>query len=316
MRKFSVKCAAANDDEEDFAFVDKEPKRARTSRAVDNHRAAAEQSLPKKARKEKEFAWMESSDEDDAEQSGEKGTDEDEATLENLDAVQSFGRMMLLADSLHQKLKSGKFEAEEVAAACRALARSRFFDGDLLEVLSTILPRMILGEKLMAEQVTNVITCLKELNYYKKDIFSAIAKSFKPKVTTLSAIERSTWLEAMRTLGHKQELDFMQMLEVPPLHPSSPYFRTVKCVFFARGNCESGASCTYAHNHRAPLSLDDDGKEDAWRRRSVIMTHDQKYVFKERNDWGQTVGPNMGQASAASSSMSQFTMARAWPSGM
>merc|ERR1712151_534087 len=142
--------------------------------------------------------------------------------------------------------------------------------------------------KLTGDQATDVIVCLKELNYYKKDVFAAIAKWFKPKVTTLSAAIRSTWLEAMQSLGHKCDRDFMQMLEVLPLQPVNPGYRRIKCAFFAKGTCELGDSCTYAHNDFAPLSLSDASNEDKWRKRSVIMTHDQMYVFKER-ETGQSL---------------------------
>eukprot|EP00747_Dinoflagellata_sp_TGD_P170882 gnl/TRDRNA2_/TRDRNA2_203609_c0_seq1.p1 gnl/TRDRNA2_/TRDRNA2_203609_c0~~gnl/TRDRNA2_/TRDRNA2_203609_c0_seq1.p1 ORF type:complete len:334 (-),score=82.35 gnl/TRDRNA2_/TRDRNA2_203609_c0_seq1:22-1023(-) len=294
MRKVSVRCAAANEDEdEDFeSFVaERAPKRARSSSQLADTGAAAEQVPPMKTKKEKEFAWMESDDEDDAEPSGEQirqDADDEEATLDNLDAVQSVGRMMLLSDSLKEKLITDALGAGEVAAACRALARSKFFDAELLEDLCATLQAMLRGDKLMTEHVTDAITCLKELNYYKKDVFSAVALAFKPKVSVLSTLPRSTWLKAMRGLGHASDLDFMQMLEVPPLLPGSPNFRVVKCNFFAKGNCALGASCTYAHNNNAPLSLDVGGKEDAWRKRSVMMTHEQKYVFKEVDKRGQT----------------------------
>merc|ERR1712039_264288 len=64
-------------------------------------------------------------------------------------------------------------------------------------------------------------------------------------------------------------------------------YRKVKCQFFAKSHCELGDSCTFAHNQFAPVTLDGAASEDAWRRRSVIMTHEQKYVFKEK-EFGQS----------------------------
>lgn len=329
MRKVSVRCAAANDDEddddEDNVFVSRVPKRPREGKAAGSSSAAAssEQHSPIKKKKEKEFAWMESDDEDDAEPSGKRkdadaaasskkkefawmesddeddakdnakpsgeqtrdAVAEDEATLENLEAVQSFGRMMLLMESLHDKLKARSLGAEEVAAACRALGRAKFFDGELLESLSSHLRAMIFSDKLSAEQVSDVMTCFWELNYYKKDVFSAVAKIFKSEIhqANLGPMDRGTWLEVMRALNHETDLDFMQLLEVPPLPPTNPSYRRIKCQFFARGNCALGEVCTWAHSDKAPLSLDMGGNEDAWRKRSVIMTHCQKYVFKEKD---------------------------------
>jgi len=329
MRKVSVRCAAANDDESDdeedigSAFV---PKRPRISQLSNGSSAAAsERSQPVK-KKEKEFAWMVSDDEDDGKPSGEQQSrgkadaqatskkkefawmessddeddtaepsrpqardelDEAEATLENLDAVQSFGRMMLLTDSLHEKLKTRALNAEELAAACRALGRTKFFDGELLESLSSTLRVMILNNKLTAGQITDVFTCFFELNYFKKDVFSAVAKVFRAAdhQAGLSPVDRATWLEVMQRLGHESDLDFMQMLEVPPLPANNPSYRRIRCIFFARGGCAAGDSCTYAHSDKAPLSLElgVNSSEDAWRKRSVIMTHCQKYVFKEKD---------------------------------
>lgn len=241
---------------------------------------------------------MDSEDDDEgSEASGEKPkAEEEEVTLVALDNVQSFGRMMLLTDSLLSKLKSNTLSTDEIAAACRALARSRFFDGDILEKLSEVLKTSISGEKFSVEQVTDVLTCLKELNYCDKHTLQAIAKVYRSKIILLTPAIRNQWLECMQFLGHRNDLDFMQTLEVPPLLPTHVNYKRVRCKFFAAGKCESGDACTYAHSLSAPLSLDDAGaKEDNWRKRSVLMTHEQMYVFKERDTWSQTMGPQQQQ---------------------
>merc|ERR1719240_2443007 len=90
----------------------------------------------------------------------------------------------------------------------------------------------------------------------------------------------------MRHLEHKGDFDFLQMLDVPPLLPTEPGYGKVRCFFFEKGHCYIGNSCTYAHSLTAPQSLSDVAKEDVWRNRTVkgkvLMTHDQKYVFKEK----------------------------------
>merc|ERR1712151_654904 len=93
-------------------------------------------------------------------------------------------------------------------------------------------------------------------------------------------------LDNMQSLGHKADAGFQQMLEWPPLLPSDPTYRSLRCFFFEKGHCELGSTCTYAHSHSAPLTLNDLNKEDTWRLRSargqVLMTHEQKYRFKEK----------------------------------
>jgi len=161
--------------------------------------------------------------------------------------------------------------------------------------------KMINEDKMGEVETTDAIVCLKELNYYKKDFFAAVAKNFKPKVRALSPVARSTWLEAMQSLNHKSDNDFLQVLEVLPLLPVSPGYRKVKCAFFAKGHCELGESCTFAHNEFAPVTLDGASSEDAWRRRSVIMTHEQKYVFKEK-EFGQSFQQGRGGGGGGASS--------------
>jgi len=288
MRKVAVRCAAAND-EEDLTglFDERETKRPRRSEAASSSDAA-----PKKdAKKEKEFAWMDSEDEDEEDEKAkdqkakdqkakdEKAEEDDneEVTLEKLEAVKSFGRMMVLSESLGKKLKDGALGSSEVAAACRALARSKFFDGDLLEELCKCLPKMLEANKLTAEEATDAIVCLHELNFYNKELFSAVAKSFKTKVSAIAPAVRCAMLQCMEVIGHKQDPDFQQLLQAPPLLPGSPNYKTIRCAFFAKGTCTLGSLCTYAHNMQAPMNLTDASKEDAWRSRSVMLTQVQMY---------------------------------------
>merc|ERR1711924_116760 len=74
---------------------------------------------------------------------------------------------------------------------------------------------------------------------------------------------------------YKQDLEFVQLLEVPPLPSTSPSYKRVRCAFFAKGSCASDAACTFAHDMRAPPSLVDAAKEDVWRTKSVAITQDQ-----------------------------------------
>jgi len=323
MHKTKGKCSAANDSDDSSDGSEKrrrakrQDRKDRTSQTSRSKKdavgyssskksAVVEKSPPrKKAKKEKEFAWMDSEDEEASDEEVKQDkqekqeTDNDEVTLEKLDAVERFGQMMVLQDSLHQKLKNGALGPPEIAAACRALARSRFFDGDILDDICKSLQKMINEDKLGEAETTDAIVCLKELNYYKHDVFAAIAKNFKPKIRMLSPVARATWLEVMQSLNHKSDRDFLQVLEILPLLPVNPGYRKVKCAFFAKDNtCALGESCTFAHNEFAPVSLDGTSSEDAWRRRSVIMTHEQKYVFKEKE-----FGQSFQQSRTASSSM-------------
>mmetsp|Transcript_30980 Transcript_30980/g.78492 ORF Transcript_30980/g.78492 Transcript_30980/m.78492 type:complete len:297 (-) Transcript_30980:64-954(-) len=280
----AVKCAAANDEEDVGGALDERGTKRPRKGVSASSREAAKQDAPKKKKKEKEFAWMDSEDEDEDEDVAElahkeeaEDDENEEVTLEKLEAVHSFGRMVMLSDSLGKTLKAGSLGPNECAAACRALARAKFFDNDLLEGLCGCLPRMIEGNRLSVEQAHDAVECMKELNFYNKELFSSIAKTFKQKVSTMAGGMRVVWFEAMQGLGHKKDLDFQQLLQMPPVPPGSPNYRTIRCAFFAKGGCELGALCTYAHNMHAPISLTDAAKEDGWRMRSVMLTQDQMY---------------------------------------
>lgn len=282
-----VRCAAANDEDDDFGgFGDpvsaKRPRKGLSASSRDKPEPAA---APKK-KKKKEFAWMDSEEESEggeeeaaAGESSKKddGFGDEEATLERLEAVDSFGRMVLLSDSLNDKLKKGALGSSECAAACGALARTKFFDGELLEGLCGRLPRWLEMNRLSIEEADNVVLCLRELNYYNKEVFSAIAKAFKPNVSTMMAPMRALWFDSMKAAGHKGDLDFLQLLQQPPLLATSPMYKTIRCPFFTVGNCELGSSCTFAHDMRAPMSLNDTGTEDSWRGRTQVLTENQQY---------------------------------------
>jgi len=296
---------------EDKAGRHYQEKRSRTETSDEPADAAGPSTVPM-AKKKKEFAWMDSDEEDgegsgqaqegdkDGEGSGqtqehdkaaaesggqgpkkageEQGDSDEnvEVTVEVLNEVQSFGRMMLMAPSLRKWLQSGRREPADAVAACLALARTRFFDADLLEDLYAVLRKLLRSERLDNAQTHGVILCLKELNVYDKAVFSAIARAFKAKTGTLDASARALWLDIFRGYGHEVEKDFLQLLEVPPLAPTMPSYRKVRCWHHSKGICVLEGTCSYSHDARAPLSLVEGGREDWWRSKSVMMTQNQK----------------------------------------
>lgn len=296
-----VKCAAANDDEDLGVFLDVKAHDTKAHRLVLETVAPVDSSCapqPKDAgKKEKTFAWMDSGDEEDQEDlpkedatRAEKKLDELEeadseheeeeasvaATIEALDSVQSFGRMMRLAPALQNKLRSGTMGVVDVMAACRALARTKFFDGDILQDLYVVLRKLLQAGSLDVSQTDDAIQCFRTLNAYDREFFSAVAKAFKCKTQEMQAMLRNAWLDAFKSFGHKVEGDFLQLLEVPPLLANNPGYRRVRCWHYSRGACALEGVCTFSHDPRAPLSLADAGNEDWWRSKPLVMTQNQK----------------------------------------
>lgn len=305
-RKAPVKCAAANDDEDlgslfDSKAADKPEEKRPRIESVEGE-AKAESSRQPSGKKKKEFAWMDSESEDggdgDAAPAAEdeaveekKDEDEPEVTAEALDEVQSFGRMILLAPSLQKWLQNARRTPADIVAACRAMARTKFFDGDIIEDVYAALRKMLRGERFDIAQTHDAILCLHTLNAYDKTVFSAVAKAFKAKTASMDAAMRNTWLEIFKGHGHDLEKDFLQLLEVPPVPPTMPSYRKVRCWHHSRGLCELDSACTFSHDQRAPLSLGEGGREDWWRSKSVMMTQNQKTL----GDGAYGLGP-LGKA--------------------
>uniref|UniRef100_A0A7S4VTH4 C3H1-type domain-containing protein n=1 Tax=Alexandrium monilatum TaxID=311494 RepID=A0A7S4VTH4_9DINO len=332
-RKTTVRCAAANDEDLGSLFDSKadskaEEKRPRTESEANNKAeeskpcaeageeqedAKAEGSSAPSAgkKKEKEFAWMDSESEEGGDDEAapaateeapeEKNEDEEpEVSAETLDEVQSFGRMMLLAPAMQKWLQGGRRGPADIVAACRALARTKFFDSDIIEDIYSVLRKLLRGERLDAAQTHDAIICLKTLNAYEKGVFSAVAKAFKAKTASMDAAMRNTWLEIFRGFGHDLEKDFLQLLEVPPVPPTMPSYRKVRCWHHSRDLCVLDGACTFSHDPRAPLSLGEGGREDWWRSKSVMMTQNQKTL----GDGAYGLGP-LGQGRLLGSSSAQ-----------
>ncbi|OLP93085.1 hypothetical protein AK812_SmicGene25037 [Symbiodinium microadriaticum] len=178
-----------------------------------------------------------------------------DVSAETLDEVQSFGKMMILAPALLKKLR--RMSPENVAAACRAMARTKFFDGDILRDLNDVLKRLLQRDQLSSAQVNDALQCLWEINAYDQNVLSAIASTFKGKLASLEPIYRQTWREIFEGFKHERDKDFRQLLETPPLTAASPGYQKIRCFHHSKGFCAVGdKACTYSHDPRAPLTLE------------------------------------------------------------
>ncbi|CAK0864383.1 unnamed protein product [Prorocentrum cordatum] len=186
--------------------------------------------------------------------------------------------MMLLAPAITKWLKGGTMSPEEVGATCRAMSRTKFFDGDMLKDLKEVLMRMLSADQLDVASVHDAVMCLWELNAYDQRLFSAVAKALRPKVVFLEQRIRCSWLEVYRGFGHSHEKDFLQLLEVPPLLPTSPAYLKIRCRFFDTASCSLGPLCTYSHDPRAPVTLEVD---TVGRSSPLVMTQNQYSMGRE-----------------------------------
>lgn len=310
-RKVAVRCTAADDDEgSDASGEDRPVARRRQEEYAPPSKASqpANADAPKPKKKEKEFAWMDSEDEDEEEGeegSGTKAADEgggheaskgdgeedEEVTIEALEAVQSFGRMMLLSEAITKRLKGGTMGAEELGATCRAVTRTKFFDGDMLKDLKEVSLKTLASDQLSIERVDDLVMCLWGLNAYDQVVYSSVAKAMKPKVGMMEQKLRFTWLQVYKDFNHAHEKDFLQLLEVPPLGPTDPRYRKIRCPFLDKGKCYLGDMCTYSHDARAPLTLE----ADAGLRSSPLVMTQNQYNMGRATYGGARNGQLIGQ---------------------
>eukprot|EP00929_Paragymnodinium_shiwhaense_P006132 TRINITY_DN10899_c0_g2_i2.p1 TRINITY_DN10899_c0_g2~~TRINITY_DN10899_c0_g2_i2.p1 ORF type:complete len:346 (-),score=92.65 TRINITY_DN10899_c0_g2_i2:44-1081(-) len=225
---------------------DKKDKKARTKSP--EKKSSGDGDSNKKKKKEKAFAWMDSDEEDEADDDEKEGdakaadADSDgdanmELSIDVFEKAQSFGRMMILSTSLRRRLRDGSLDAEVTAAACRALGRNKFFDGDLQQDLSRHICKLLDHSKMDMMQTMDIIDCCKELNAYDRTVFSAVARAFKAQTSSMHPIMRQEWLRVFQAFGHEREKDFLQLLEVPHLQVNNPGFRKIRCAHHSRGKC-------------------------------------------------------------------------------
>mmetsp|Transcript_40624 Transcript_40624/g.88016 ORF Transcript_40624/g.88016 Transcript_40624/m.88016 type:complete len:327 (-) Transcript_40624:29-1009(-) len=318
--KRKLVCAAAQEDDDgdsDNEMVVKPPSKKQKDVAKPPDKAEAVErtkandsvtqapSESRKPKKEKEFAWMDSDEEqgeDEKKDEPEKPVDspkktektedasgsEDEnadVSAATLDSVQTFGRMMVLSPALLKKIP--RMLPEDVAAACRALARTKFFDGDINRVLYGVLKRLLLRDRLTVEQADDVLKCFASLNVYDESVFSAIARQMKVRTASIDQALRTQWYDIYKGFNHSGDKDFYQLLEVPHLTAISPAYKRLRCFHNQNGNCAVGDACTYSHDPRAPIELESSFVRPVSK---VMMTQTQSNMG--RDVYG---GPRNGQ---------------------
>lgn len=321
-----VLCAAAASDDEDLGCLFSAESSVRKARRDADAGGGDEQPQPaeaavaepsgtrgggKQLAKAKEFAWMDSEDEEEDRKQKKDGEDpgkdrdkdaasEEERDHENenaevsqqtLDVVQSFGRMMLLAPALQKRLRAGELSPEVVSAACRALARTKFFDRDILEDLYAVLRKLAQDNRLDVVQANDVLMSLTALNAYDANVYGAIAASFRDRITMMEASVRATWLEIFKMFDRDQNKGFQQLLEVPPLAPTNPGYRKVRCAHYSKGTCVLGSECSWSHDPHAPLFLAGGVHEDWWRSKPLVMTQNQRTLGRGVYGGGLAGGP-------------------------
>lgn len=150
--------------------------------------------IPTGPKKEKEFAWMDSED-DEAVEKGQAATPPGspvKSPVRDLDIheVETLAQMARLAPGLEKRLRRGELRSRELCDVAEALARSKYFDQSLFGPLSSELSRAFRRGRLGPSDILQTLCSLAELNAYNAEMFEAGCKALRPEVQHLQEPQR------------------------------------------------------------------------------------------------------------------------------
>jgi len=176
-----------------------------------------------------------------------------------LEEVQSLGQMARLAPGLQKKLKHGSLRSRELCEVVAALVRSKFFDGELFEVLAAELRRAFNRRSLSPAEVINTIAQLSEINAYNQRVFEAACDALEREVPRLPEALRVRLDSTLKQVKHEPPEAFVQVLRHTV---GSGGDRRQACPMFWRGQCKWGPKCKLSHDSNSFESTMDSGN---WR---------------------------------------------------
>lgn len=134
--------------------------------------------------------------------------------LARVNEVRAFSDILRLAPTL--KSRSGQMQPKELAAAVTAAARVKFYDADVFQ--SGVLPairRYLVRSRtsFTADEATDILFGLGELNVYDEAIFGRVVESFAERKQELEdPVRRGRLLAALKKTGHKGDKELVDYL--------------------------------------------------------------------------------------------------------
>lgn len=263
---------------------------ALAERSKSRSSSAGKKSETKKKNKEKEFAWMDSEEEDTAPKSPKKKSRRSRSRRSKrrrserscseekpvrVEEVQSLGQMAKLAPSLQKRLKRGDLRAKELCEVVAALVRSKFFDGDLFEILANELRRAFNRRSLGPSEIITTIAQLGDLNAYNQRVFEAACDALERELSRVPEALRQKLEGTLRRVKHTPSEDFQKALS----QRSGASDRRAACPMFWRGQCKWGPKCKLSHDDNSFESTIDSG---TWKPPS--MSGGKSVGFKQSAD--------------------------------
>eukprot|EP00931_Biecheleriopsis_adriatica_P082354 TRINITY_DN55784_c0_g1_i1.p1 TRINITY_DN55784_c0_g1~~TRINITY_DN55784_c0_g1_i1.p1 ORF type:complete len:272 (+),score=43.16 TRINITY_DN55784_c0_g1_i1:54-869(+) len=209
----------------------------------------------------REFAWMDSGDESNADEGDGGGSDDEKASShhspvvalpESVRQVETFSEFLRVTPALKKIVPS--MPADELTALCETASRLKHFDGDLFaEAFKQISVRIKAGE-FDIPSITAVATALVDLNACDASVFRAATDVLIRRVHELPKDQRLHWLKLLASSGHAPDqvirnAALISALKAPLPEDNAPAVRY--CYeWVGQGFCPRGTRCTYAHPER------------------------------------------------------------------
>lgn len=199
----------------------------------------------KEKKAEKKFAWMDSDEESNASKKSDKSASSSKPVA--MSEVQSLGDMARQAPDLERRLKRGDVRPRELVEAAGAMARAKFFDAGIFELLHPELERACRKGRLGKEEMHSALCDLAELNAYDKRLFEVACSALARDVERLPEAERQRLEAALKRVRHDPGQNFIESLRSTKAPGDRP---KGVCQAFFRGQCNFGNSCKMSHDDR------------------------------------------------------------------
>lgn len=173
-----------------------------------------------------------------------------------IDKVETLAQMARLAPELERRLRKGDVRPRELCEVAAALARSKFFDGGLVESLAKEFCHVFKKRQLGASDVVSALCSLAELNAYNARMFEAGCELLCESNVADASKQR---LEAaLKQVNH----DPGELLQKLRSRGSARGDTREPCTLFWRGQCKWGPKCKLSHDAE---SFERNAEEGKWR---------------------------------------------------
>jgi len=206
----------------------------------------------------KEFAWMDSDDDDEEKDTGAASRSASPARLVPMEDVQTLGEMSQHAPQLERRLEDRDLDARELVKVAAAIARSKFFDAGLMEKLADEVRHVCKKRQLNVADTISILCCYADLNAPAPEMFEAACKMLHPEVSGLAESDRQRLDAALKRVGHSVDDAFASALRKRGRDAD----RREACPMFWRGQCKWGPKCKLSHD---PDAFEGSVKEGNWR---------------------------------------------------